>query len=54
MMDHARSIRDFLELDVFKDNKVGREFYEECGFHLVKEHLDEETGFMQLRLRLTC
>ena len=53
LMDHARSIRDFLELDVFKDNKVGREFYEKCGFHLAKEHLHEETGFMQLRLRLT-
>ena len=53
LMDHARSIRDFLELDVFKDNKVGRTFYEKCGFHLVKEHLHKETGFMQLRLRLT-
>ena len=53
LMDHARSIRDLLELDVFKDNKVGREFYEKCGFHQVKEHLHEETGFMQLRLRLT-
>lgn len=54
LMDHARGIRDFLELDVFKDNQVGRTFYEKCGFHFVKEHLHEETGFMQLRLRLTC
>ncbi len=54
LMDHARSIRDFLELLVFKDNKVGRDFYEKYGFHQVGEELHEETGFMQLRLRLTC
>ena len=54
LMDHARSLRDFLELTVFQDNKVGRDFYEKCGFHRVGEHLHEETGFMQLRLRLTC
>ena len=54
LMDHARSIRDFLELLVFKDNKVGRHFYERYGFHQVGEELHEETGFMQLRLRLTC
>ena len=54
LIDHARSIRDFLELVVFKDNKLGRDFYEKCGFHQVDEHLHKETGFMQLRLRLTC
>ncbi len=54
LMDHARSIRDFLELVMFKDNKVGRDFYEKCGFHQVDEHVDKETGFVQLRLRLTC
>ena len=54
LMDHARSIRDFLELAVFRDNKVGREFYEKCGFHQIDEHVHEETGLMQLRLRLTC
>jgi len=54
LMDHARSIRDVLELDVFKDNLVGRIFYEKYGFRKVDEHLHEETGFMQLRLRLSC
>lgn len=53
LMDHARSIRDFLELLVFKDNVVGRNFYEKYGFHQVGEELHEETGCMQLRLRLT-
>ena len=54
LMDKARSIRDVLELDVFKDNLVGRKFYENYGFTRVNEHLHEETGFMQLRLRLDC
>ncbi len=52
LMDHARGLRDSLELDVFKHNKVGREFYERHGFHQIDEHLHEETGLMQLRLRL--
>lgn len=53
LMDKARSIRDVLELDVFKNNLIGRKFYEKCGFSEVDEHLHEETGFMQLRLKLT-
>ncbi len=53
-MDKAGSIRDVLELDVFKDNLVGQKFYEKYGFSQVKEYLHEETGFMQLRLRLNC
>ena len=53
LMEHAKSIRTYLELDVFKDNKIGRNFYDKCGFLKVSEHLHEETGFMQLRLKLT-
>ena len=54
LMDHARSIRDVLELLVFEDNKVGRAFYEKCGFRQVGKEVHEETGFMQMRLRLIC
>ena len=52
-MEHAKSIRTFLELDVFKDNKIGRNFYDKFGFIKVSEHPHEETGFMELRLKLT-
>jgi putative acetyltransferase len=52
LMDHARGIREELELDVFEDNLVGRRFYEKYGFRQVGEHLHEETGFMQHRLKL--
>ena len=54
LMDHARSMRDVLELDVFKENRVGRKFYERYGFVQVGENTHEETGFPQLRLRLGC
>ena len=53
LMDHAKSIRSELELDVYKDNVIGRNFYEKCGFIEEYEYLHKETGFMQLRLKLT-
>lgn len=54
LIDHARSIRGCLELDVFKDNRVGRRFYEKYGFIQVDEYRHEETSFTQLRLKLPC
>ena len=54
LMDLARRTRDFLELDVFEDNKVEREFYKNYVFRHVGQHVDVETGFIQVRLRLTC
>ncbi len=52
LMDHARGIRDFLELDVFEENAAGRSFYEKYGFREVGSHLHEETGHTLLRLKL--
>jgi len=52
LMDKARSLRGSLVLDVFKDNLVGRKFYEKYGFRQVGEELYEETGFVMLRLAL--
>ena len=52
LMDHARGIRDFLELDVFEENAAGRSFYEKYGFRKVGSHLHEETGHTLLRLKL--
>lgn len=54
LMDKARSERDFLELDVFKDNLIGRQFYEKYGFIQVDEYIHAETGLLQLRLKLQC
>lgn len=54
LMDHARSVREVLELDVFEANRVGRRFYDRYGFVTVGGDVHEETGFKQLRLRLVC
>ena len=52
LMDQARDIRPFLELDVFEANSIGRRFYESYGFELVERHIHEESGQPQLRLQL--
>lgn len=54
LMDHARSLRAVLELDVFKDNNIGRDFYKKQGFTEMHEHTHNETGYTQLRLKLIC
>ncbi len=51
-MDHGRSIRDSLELDIFEENSTGRSFYEKYGFREISRRVHEETGHMLLRLKL--
>ena len=53
LMDHARGLRDKLELNVFKQNEKGRRFYDRYGFRFVSEHVNEQTGRPELRLELT-
>ena len=54
LMDHARGQHKCLELDVFKENEVGRRFYTRYGFVLERAHKHAETGRIMLRLRLPC
>lgn len=51
LMDHVRELHDELEVEVFKDNKIGRAFYDKYGFKIIKEHLHEETGDRLLRMK---
>jgi putative acetyltransferase len=51
-MDHARSSRPYLELDVFERNSGARRFYERYGFVPLGTRVHEPTGEIQLRLRL--
>lgn len=53
LMDHAVSLRASLFLDVFKENAVGRRFYDRYGFQYESEHTHEETGRQLLRLVFT-
>ncbi len=50
LMDHAARLRDYLYLDVFKENAVDRRFYDRYGFRFQREHTHEETGRTQMRL----
>jgi len=54
LMNHATRLRNVLELDVFRDNIVGKNFYKKFGFSQIDEYLHEETGLMQLRLKFVC
>lgn len=52
LVDHVRSSRATLELDVFEENEIGRRFYAAYGFEHVRTHRDEQTGHVLHRLRL--
>jgi len=41
-MDKARSLHQTLELDVFKENSIGRGFYQHYGFIEKSEYFAQE------------
>ena len=54
LMDKAQEIHGDLEVEVFKNNAIGREFYSRYGFSLLEEKTHEPTGQQVLRLRFTA
>ena len=50
LMDRAMEVHDRLEVEVFKENEIGRAFYDRYGFKPIREHVHEETGHEVLRL----
>ncbi|MEO1983299.1 MAG: GNAT family N-acetyltransferase, partial [Fuerstiella sp.] len=50
LVDYVGNEREQLEVEVFKDNVIGRAFYAKYGFVLKEESVHEETGFDLLRL----
>lgn len=52
LMDHARTLKGRLELDVFEANTIGRRFYAAYGFVCVGRDVHQETGQPLLRLAL--
>jgi len=51
MMDKAQELHGDLEVEVFEKNSIGRKFYLQYGFELIKEEIHEPTGEKTLRLK---
>lgn len=51
LMDLVSQIYDELEVEVFKDNKIGRSFYDNYGFKKINEHIHEESGHTLFRMK---
>ncbi|MCO4785039.1 MAG: GNAT family N-acetyltransferase [Marinomonas atlantica] len=50
LMDKAQELHDNLEVEVFKENTIGRQFYTRYGFEFLEEKHHEPTGQQVLRL----
>lgn len=44
MMGKAKTLRNSLELTVYKENPKSIEFYKKCGFQIIQEKVDVHTG----------
>lgn len=44
LMDKAQELHGDLEVEVFKENSIGRKFYSQYGFEQLEEKLHEPTG----------
>ncbi len=51
LMDFVNQFHKVLEVEVFKNNKIGRAFYDKYGFEFIKEYIHEETGRTVLRMK---
>ena len=51
LMNKAHLIHNILEVEVFKDNSLGLNFYLRYGFKQLSEYIHPETGRTMLRLR---
>tara|TARA_R110000824_G_scaffold336_11_gene2445 strand:+ start:104855 stop:105307 length:453 start_codon:yes stop_codon:yes gene_type:complete len=54
LMDKAQELHGDLELEVFKENALGRQFYSRYGFEQMQEKFHEPTGQQVLRLKFTA
>ncbi len=53
LMDKAQELHGDLEVEVFKENLIGRKFYSQYGFEILEEKLHKPTGQQVLRLKFT-
>lgn len=48
LLEHAKTLRGRLSLNVYRENESALRFYEMCGFVAAGEEVDEYTGCMQI------
>ncbi len=53
LMDKACALRGDLEVEVFRENAIGRNFYARYGFEPLAETIHEATGNALLRLKFS-
>jgi putative acetyltransferase len=53
LMDYVSQFHEELEVEVFKENKIGRAFYDRYGFKTIKEYIHEETNKRLLRMKFS-
>jgi len=54
LMDKAQELHGDLQVEVFKENSIGRKFYSRYGFEHLEKKLHEPTGQQVLRLKFTA
>ncbi len=52
MVDHVTGLKGPLRVEVFKENKVGKPFYERYGFKFVGEYLHEASGAVTVKMSM--
>jgi putative acetyltransferase len=52
MVDHASALKGPLRVEVFKENAVGRPFYERYGFVFEEEYLHEPSGSVTFKMAM--
>ena len=52
MVDHAFGLKGPLRVEVFRENTIGRAFYEKYGFVFVDEYLHEPSGAVTYRMAM--
>ena len=52
LVTKAKTVRNALQLTVYKENSKAIEFYKKCGFEIIKEQIDDHTGHKEFIMGL--
>lgn len=52
LVDHAVTLRGPLKVEVFRENAIGRPFYEGCGFERIEDEFHAPSGQMNRKMAM--